>query len=70
MRGLCQLEGVEGSSPSPVLLRRGGFGRPPAGGLFEPVAFAVHLEDMNVMGEPVEQRTGVADAILDRIIHI
>src|SRR5271169_4868014 len=26
--------------------------------LIEPVAFAVHLQDMDVMGEPVEQRTG------------
>jgi len=26
--------------------------------LIEPVAVAVHLQDMDVMGEPVEQRTG------------
>jgi hypothetical protein len=26
--------------------------------LVEPVAVAVHFEDMDVMGEPVEQRTG------------
>jgi hypothetical protein len=25
--------------------------------LIEPVAVAVHLQDMDVMGEPVEQRT-------------
>ncbi len=28
--------------------------------LVEPVALAVHLEDMNVVGEPVEQRPGEA----------
>jgi hypothetical protein len=26
--------------------------------LVEPVAVAVHFQDMDVMGEPVEQRTG------------
>ena len=29
-------------------------------GLIEPVAVAVHLEDVDVMGEPVEQRAAEA----------
>jgi hypothetical protein len=33
-------------------------GRALAFAVFEAVAFAVHLEDLNVMGEPVQQGAG------------
>ena len=39
------------------MLRPGG-GAPTPSGLLQPVAVAVHRQDADVVGEPVEQRTG------------
>ena len=41
-----------------VLLRRDSRGVTSSGGLFEAVAVAVHGQDVDMVGEPVEQRAG------------
>ena len=51
--------GVDAVSGGLVLLRPG-CGAPAAGGLFQAVAIAVQRQDVDVMGEPVEQRPGQA----------